>query len=467
MPSSTPLLGIISLDEQPVAVMDGEAWRLDQARGTWIRLRWPAQPVHASRVVTGSKQAWLLTSASESSGVNGVVRLDLVSDALTSDPLPVLPGPLLGARGASSGDHLSIAGIGRDGAARLLRLQISADQPQWTALAGWPGGGMPTSLVAQSSAVFITMPDASGKSERLLRWNPDVGWKQVGTVPGCILPGSGFALGQANAIYLVRDCAGVDGPLKLMTFQTITSAWATLPGATPVNVLGAGAWKDGIAWARRDETGLGIRFDVASVQSSKVLLKWLDWLVILVYLSAMVGIGLYFYLQEKRSSTADFFVGGRSIPFWAAGISLYATNTSSISFIAIPAKAFETNWQYLTNNLIAIIGLMFVAVWIVPLLRRLDLMSVFSYLETRFHPAIRMLASALCIVMQIGSRMSVILFLPSLAIATITGIDVLWSILIMGGFTILYTTLGGMKAVIWTDFVQVFVMFGGALFAIG
>ena len=67
---------------------------------------------------------------------------------------------------------------------------------------------------------------------------------------------------------------------------------------------------------------------------------------------------------------------------------------------------------------------MFVAVWIVPLLRRLDLMSVFPYLETRFHPVIRTLASALCIAVQIGSRMSVILFLPSLAIATITGIDV-------------------------------------------
>ncbi|RZA37332.1 MAG: sodium:solute symporter, partial [Lysobacteraceae bacterium] len=147
--------------------------------------------------------------------------------------------------------------------------------------------------------------------------------------------------------------------------------------------------------------------------------------------------------------------------------SLYATNVSSISFIAIPAKAFETNWQYLANNLIAVVGLMFVAVWIVPLLRRLDLMSVFSYLETRFHPAIRMLASALCIAMQIGARMSVILFLPSLAIATITGIDVVWSILMMGVFTIIYTTLGGMKAVIWTDFVQVFVMFGGAIFAIG
>ena len=92
-----------------------------------------------------------------------------------------------------------------------------------------------------------------------------------------------------------------------------------------------------------------------------------------------------------------------------------AANTSSISYIAIPAKAFETNWQYLTNNLVAVLGLMFVAVWIVPLLRRLDLMSVFSYLETRFHPAIRMLASGLFMLTQLGSRMSVILFLPSLA----------------------------------------------------
>jgi len=189
--------------------------------------------------------------------------------------------------------------------------------------------------------------------------------------------------------------------------------------------------------------------------------------VIVVYLGGMIGIGLYFYMREKRNSTANFFVGGRSIPFWAAGVSLYAANTSSISFIAIPAKAFETNWQYLTNNLIAVLGLMFVAVWIVPLLRRLDLMSVFSYLETRFHPGIRMMASALAILTQIGSRMSVILLLPALAISTITGLNVTLSIVLMGGFTIIYTAMGGMKAVIWTDFVQVIVKMGGAIFAIG
>jgi SSS family transporter len=240
-----------------------------------------------------------------------------------------------------------------------------------------------------------------------------------------------------------------------------------LPGASAAGAVTSTAWKNGVLWAQPAASGRGIAFEAAEIASGKLLLRWLDWIVIVVYLVTMLGMGLYFYLREKRNSTADFFVGGRSIPFWAAGVSLYATNTSSISFIAIPAKAFETNWQYLTNNLIAVIGLMFVAVWIVPLLRRLNLMSVFSYLETRFHPAIRMLASALCIVMQIGSRMSVVLFLPALAIATITGIDVVWSVLLMGGFTIVYTAMGGMKAVIWTDFVQVFVKMGGAIFAIG
>ena len=105
----------------------------------------------------------------------------------------------------------------------------------------------------------------------------------------------------------------------------------------------------------------------------------------------MVGVGVYWYLRDRQGTATEFFVGSRSIPFWAAGVSLYATNTSSISYLAIPAKAFETDWQYMMNKLMTILGLMFVAVWIVPLLRRLDLVSVFNYLEMRFHPAIRML----------------------------------------------------------------------------
>jgi hypothetical protein len=335
----------------------------------------------------------------------------------------------------------------------------------WRERSTWLGAAAPRALVAQTSALFAVVASAGIEPDHVWRWAADTGWVDKGAAPGQVLAGSGRAIGQAHVLFLVR--ANPDAAPTLQSFHTITSAWAALPAPPADGALSSAAWKNGVVWSHPSADGTRTEFRFAEIESGKLLLKWLDWIVIVVYLVSMLGIGLYFYLREKRNSTSDFFVGGRSIPFWAAGVSLYAANTSSISYIAIPAKAFETNWQYLTNNLVAVLGLMFVAVWIVPLLRRLDLMSVFSYLETRFHPAIRMLASGLFMLTQLGSRMSVILFLPSLAIATITGIDVVWSILLMGGFTIVYTAMGGMKAVVWTDVVQLIVKMGGALFAIG
>lgn len=465
--ASGPLVGVAMVDGQPVAIQRDAAWTLDEDKAVWLPLPWRSRDRAASIIgLFGNEtQAYALTGAPGSQTVTGVARIAIVQGQLELSPLPALPIALALAHGTVKDNRIYIAGL--DGAtAQLLGAELDAANPQWSRLPGWPGAGRPTSLMAQTGAVFVTVSGAQGNNESILRWSSDQDWTQVGQVPGTVVQGSARAVGQAHAIYLVRDPAKADAPATPMTFQTITRAWATLPGITVSDPVAVAPWHDGFFWARASPQGGPTQFGYAQIESAKLLLKWLDWIVIAIYLVAMLGIGLYFYLREKRNSTANFFVGGRSIPFWAAGISLYATNTSSISFIAIPAKAFETNWQYLTNNLIAILGLMFVAVWIVPLLRRLDLMSVFSYLETRFHPAVRMIASALCIVMQIGSRMSIILFLPSLAIATITGIDVVWSILIMGVFTIVYTTLGGMKAVIWTDFVQVFVMFGGAFFAI-
>lgn len=458
------LLGVVAVEGRPLAIGADRAWMLDSRGGSWTALDWkPEGATGELKSVAGNGQlAFLLRGPAQSAAVASIERLGLVNGQPASTPLPPLPVVVESARAAANADNVYVAGIDASGQALLLSLESTATKPEWKRSAGWPGNALPTSLVAQTSAVFVTVPAAGG--ERILRWAADSGWQDKGLVSGRVVPGSARAIGQAHVIYLVADGAGAP---QMKTFQTITGSWATLPDSRAVGVVATGAFGNGVLWARPGADGRSIEFESTQIESGKLLLRWLDWIVIVVYLVAMIGIGLYFYLREKRGSTSDFFVGGRSIPFWAAGISLYATNVSSISFIAIPAKAFETNWQYLTNNLIAVLGLVFVAIWIVPLLRRLDLMSVFSYLETRFHPAIRMLASALCIAMQVGARMSVILFLPSLAIATITGIDVAWSILIMGVFTIIYTTLGGMKAVIWTDFVQVFVMFGGAIFAIG
>ncbi|MGH6611883.1 MAG: sodium:solute symporter family transporter, partial [Burkholderiaceae bacterium] len=369
--------------------------------------------------------------------------------------------PLASAHGSILGGALYVAGIA-EGTPKLFSIALGIVDAQWFTHAAWPGAGEVTSMAAQTGALFVTV--GAGDGDRLRRWKPGEGWSDKGTVPGTVIEGSARPVGQAHVLYLVR---GTGDAAHMMMFHTITGSWATLGDPEAARARSGAAFGSGIVWAQPAADGAGTEVAFAQIEAGELLVSWFDWFVVALYMASMLGIGLYFYLKEKRLSTAQFFVGGRAIPFWAAGVSLYATNTSSISYIAIPAKAFETNWTYLTNNLVAVMGLVFVAIWVVPLLRRLNLISVFQYLETRFHPAIRMLASALYMLVQIGSRLSVILFLPSLAIATITGVDVVWCIFIMGTITIAYTALGGMKAVIWTDFAQLFVMFGGALFAIG
>ena len=471
LPGGSKADTLLALDGHLLAFGASTVWVFDGTVQRWSASDW--KPKGAVQAVTsrgiGAEAAAFALSAATGTRVDSVERIVLRDGRLLAQPLPALPFPLASARAALLGDTLVVAGLANDGRARAFeRPQASASTSAptaWRERPAWPGAGTPRALIAQTSALFAVVAYAGAEPDRVWRWSPDTGWVDKGAAPGQVLPGSGRAIGQAHVLFLVR--ATPDAAPTLQSFHTITSAWAALPAPPATGALASAAWKNGVVWAAPSADGTRAEFRFAEIESGKLLLKWLDWIVIAVYLVSMLGIGLYFYLREKRNSTSDFFVGGRSIPFWAAGVSLYAANTSSISYIAIPAKAFETNWQYLTNNLVAVLGLMFVAVWIVPLLRRLDLMSVFSYLETRFHPAIRMLASGLFMLTQLGSRMSVILFLPSLAIATITGIDVVWSVLLMGGFTIVYTAMGGMKAVVWTDVVQLIVKMGGALFAIG
>jgi len=433
------------------------AWQLAAGTSEWNKVGLPDGLSAQTRWISSAKgKLYVLT---QSAGAESDTRLSSVGvqqGRLQLRALPALPASLRDVQLAEGDGNLYAVGVGADDAARLYRLTVAAPQGGWTKMDAWPGAAGASSLVAQRGELFATARGSD--ADHLWRWHRETGWTEMPALPSRLVGDAARAMGQAHLLYVLESTPA--SSRRLMTFHVITKAWASVPATLPADAGAFTPWGDGFAWSSGGDAA------ALQLQSGKHLLSWLDWLVIVVYLAAMIGIGLYFYLREKRNSTENFFVGSRTIPFWAAGLSLYAVNTSSISFIAIPAKAFETNWQYLTNNLIAVLGLMFVAIWIVPLLRRLDLMSTFSYLETRFHPAIRMLASGLAIVMQIGSRMSVILFLPALAISTITGIDVVWSIWLMGGFTIIYTAMGGMKAVIWTDVVQVIVKMGGALFAI-
>ena len=283
------------------------------------------------------------------------------------------------------------------------------------------------------------------------------------TPPSELIDGVTSASGQAFILGLTHLAGDEYG---ILTYHAITDTWV-LAGRNQLDAAPTSVQPiDRGFLVTTDDPSSPVALELVQIKKS---LPVIDWVMIVGYLLAMLGVGWYCYNREKRSagSTTDYFLAGRDVPWWAAGLSLYATGTSAISFIAIPALSFRTDWLYLSQQCIGVFGLLIVAYKIIPVIRRLNLISIYTYLETRFHPSIRLMASALTILFQLVGRLSIVLYLPALAIASVTGADVVMCIVLMGIVTTLYTLVGGMKAVIWTDVIQVFVMIGGPLFAIG
>lgn len=345
---------------------------------------------------------------------------------------------------------------------QAVELTKPVPTPELPELTGPAAGLQPIVALEHYDSLWLLATDAHGK-EVWLNHTDDKGWERRATPP--VTLGKHIEpAGQANVLALVQQA---DNQVTIYTYNAVTDEWSPV-GHTTVSgsIQGVESAQNGYLLLTRDSAGAEQQLHL-SVGLTKRLLSWVDWVIIAAYLGFSAGIGFYYYIKEKKHSDEDFFLGGRNIPWWAAGVSLYATGTSAISYIATPAKSFATNWLYLAGNVTGMIGTVFVAIWIVPLIRRLNLMSVYHYLEMRFHPKLRLVASAIAIVMQLGGRMSMVLFLPALAMSAVTGVSVIYSILIMGVVTIIYTMLGGMKAVIWTDFIQVVVMLGGAFVAMG
>jgi SSS family solute:Na+ symporter len=126
------------------------------------------------------------------------------------------------------------------------------------------------------------------------------------------------------------------------------------------------------------------------IKTSKVFGK-ANSAVLLVYLIGMIVVGIYFMYRNKN--TEDFFRGGQRIPAWAAGLSIFATLLSSITFIAIPAKVYMSDWTFIIINLIGIPLVPFILIFVVPYFRRIDATSAYEYLEKRFNVFLRLFAS--------------------------------------------------------------------------
>ena len=177
----------------------------------------------------------------------------------------------------------------------------------------------------------------------------------------------------------------------------------------------------------------------------------LDISIILIYLLAMVLVGVYF--SKKNKNSEQFTTASGSIPGWAIGLSIYATFLSSNTFLGVPGKAFGTNW----NSFVFSISMPFAA-WIaskyfVPFYRRTGEVSAYTHLENRFGPWARTYA-VICFLLTQIARMGTIFFGIALSLQALIGYPMSTIMIVMGVCIILYTVMGGMEAVIWTEVVQ-------------
>ena len=188
-------------------------------------------------------------------------------------------------------------------------------------------------------------------------------------------------------------------------------------------------------------------------------LTWLDYAVIAGYLVAITIFGSWFARFQK--TTRDYFLNDRSVPWWAICFTIVATETSTLSFIGVPAQAFAGNMTFLQLAGGYVIGRILVSLIFIPAYFRGDLFTSYELLQRRFGPEVKNVAAAIFLVTRTLAD-GVRLFATALVISVVTGVPVPLAIVAIGAAMIVYTTRGGVSAVIWTDVVQMFIYVAGA-----
>jgi SSS family transporter len=192
----------------------------------------------------------------------------------------------------------------------------------------------------------------------------------------------------------------------------------------------------------------------------------LDYSLLVLYLAALTAIGIRYY--RRTADSADFFVGGRRMSWLPVAISIIASDTSAITLLGNPGYSYQSDIR-LILYVLGYSAAAWLVIWIfIPFYCRLNMVTAYEYLEKRFDVNVRSLASALFLFIR-GSHVAIAMYAPCLILTLVSGVPLAKCILLMGVFTTLYTTMGGIRAVIWNDVIQFsVVMIGIAVaFAVG
>lgn len=378
------------------------------------------------------------------------------------ESLPALPAGVAGAAAVVLERTLFVIGGGKGASGTTPVWTLHLDDPStgWSEIEPLPGRPRTGAAVSAHNGTVTVIGGQADEGRLRENWSYRVqpgeatsarGWKRLADLPAEFSLPVAAPLGQVQI--LVADVTG-QSPARFAGYNLVTDAWTPFEAPPGLVVSGFGAG------ARGSEMLVGSPSS-AALQSLKPdtdlrRFGWIDYGVIVLYFVILGVIGSRFTRQE---SSEEFTLGNRKVKWWAAGLSMFATSASAISFMAVPALAFSTNLVWFLPVLLLVPSYFVTAHFIYPLLRRLNITSTYEYLEQRFNRPLRLLASGQCILLQTFGRGSVVLLLPALAISLITGLDVLWAVALMGVCTLIYTVSGGFEAVIWTEVFQAVLMF--------
>lgn len=340
----------------------------------------------------------------------------------------------------------------------VLTMDLSEKDRIWRPLSRLPEGGTPIAAVVQNGEhqqvnLYVFRSDETGrtavwslpvdgKGTRLRKWEKvsESAVERLGGTPVAVPSGC------QHVLFL--------GGQGMQAYHTITGKWFAPSGLSGVGMPGclSAVWKrDGSLLVLQMPQGEGGGTCRQIVFHRERTLHPFNMAVIALFFVGMAALGVYF-MRRNRSSDDYFRAGGR-LPWWAVSLSIYATMFSSITFLSIPALAYATDWRYAGLEIGILVLAPVVAWYYLPFFRRLNLTSAYEYLEVRFNLACRLFASgAFCLFMV--ARTAIVTYLPAVALTAVMDMDVNVAIVIVTLVTIVYCTLGGIEAVIWSDCIQ-------------
>ncbi|SHM53376.1 transporter, SSS family [Cyclobacterium lianum] len=450
--------------------------------------------------VTYNEKIWVIGGNDAKGHYGKVYSLSYGDGEIKIDAnYPSLPVTLANMSGAMldgviyiQGGQVSPDAIGED-VFYMLDLKQSPSEMKWVEGPDFPGTSRIQAVAAAHNGDFylfsgfhLVKNKDGGLGRQLLtdayRYSPGDSsfqgeWKQLQDLPRGVAaaPSPAFSLGNSHILIpggLDEETLQYKDPSthpgfsdKMLAYQSRAETWVEMgemPAGSSRVTAPTAFWK-GYWVVPNGEKGPGVRSPKVMGMETQNAFGWANWTTLGIYLCGMLGIGFYF---SKRDNTTDeYFLAGKRIPWWAAGLSIYGTQLSAITFMAIPVIVYATNWRLALGSFMIFAIVPLIIRYYLPFFRRLNITTAYQYLELRFNIHVRLLGSLIFILLQLA-RMGVVVYLPAIAIASVTGMDILLCIGIMGLFSTVYTVMGGMEAVIWTDVIQVLVLLGGALLSI-